>query len=387
MKERTDQQGGAAPACEPGTAKGDEPGLDSIAARLLREGGAGAGSFVASPACLYAALEALARGAEGETLSEIESALGGEDARRRACAALFSGDRGQAPDGYRLNIAASVWANRPKARLRPTFVRAIADANGHAAEVDFGSPEGKVRMSSWLSESTGGKFPDAPEISPETVFAIIGALHFKDTWVDRLDDEEVEMVFDAPASSTTVTMMGGIGENGRLLSDDGATAVSWPMESGASIVFAMPRAGASFDDFVAGSGAWDAISRCHGRVGTVCPDGGIELLVPKIELRSDGRSLTDALRAMGIRKAFAPGAELGGITEADSMIGEVVQSAALKLDPNGAEGAAYTILVACAGCLPEFVPEPVRVVFDRPFAFAVFSRSGAPLFVGSYVGD
>lgn len=51
------------------------------------------------------------------------------------------------------------------------------------------------------------------------------------------------------------------------------------------------------------------------------------------------------------------------------------------------EGAAYTIFAVEAGCLPESMPEPVRVVFERPFAFAIFSHSGAPLFVGAYVGN
>lgn len=92
------------------------------------------------------------------------------------------------------------------------------------------------------------------------------------------------------------------------------------------------------------------------------------------------------LRALGIGKAFLPGADFGNITEADAMVSRVVQNAALKLDPNGAEGAAYTIFVVPAGCASESMSEPVRVVFDRPFAFAIFSHSGAPLFVGAYRG-
>lgn len=92
------------------------------------------------------------------------------------------------------------------------------------------------------------------------------------------------------------------------------------------------------------------------------------------------------LRALGIEKAFLPGADFGNITEADAMVSRVVQNAMLKLDPNGAEGAAYTIFAVPAGCAPEPMPELVRVVFDRPFTFAIFSHSGAPLFVGVYRG-
>ena len=92
------------------------------------------------------------------------------------------------------------------------------------------------------------------------------------------------------------------------------------------------------------------------------------------------------LRALGIGKAFLLGADFGNITEADAMVSRVVQNAMLKFDPNGAEGAAYTIFAVPAGYAPEPMPELVRVVFDRSFAFAIFSHSGAPLFVGAYRG-
>lgn len=76
---------------------------------------------------------------------------------------------------------------------------------------------------------------------------------------------------------------------------------------------------------------------------------------------------------------------MGGTTKADIMISEVIQSAKLTLDPNGAEGAAYTAIAADIGRIPEPMPNPMRVVFDQPFAFAVFSRSGVPLFTGAYM--
>ena len=74
------------------------------------------------------------------------------------------------------------------------------------------------------------------------------------------------------------------------------------------------------------------------------------------------------------------------MTKAAIMISEVIQSAKLTLDPNGAEGAAYTVIAADINRTPEPMPNPMRVVLDQPFAFAVFARSGAPLFTGAYMG-
>ena len=151
-------------------------------------------------------------------------------------------------------------------------------------------------------------------------------------------------------------------------------------------MFAKPTGAAAVSDFIKSGEAWDAIMRCHKCTGTTQPDGGIELLIPELEIESDNQNLNKTLRALGIARAFSPEAELGGITKANAKISEVIQSAKLALDQNGAEGAAYTVIAADIGCIPEPMPNPVRIVFDKPFAFAVFSRTGAPLFAGAYMG-
>ena len=48
-----------------------------------------------------------------------------------------------------------------------------------------------------VEQEHGGKFTSAPEMDADTVFAIMSALHFKDSWVDPLDDEDNEVVFCA----------------------------------------------------------------------------------------------------------------------------------------------------------------------------------------------
>ena len=127
-----------------------EPGLMSIAARVLKDGCTDMGSFVVSPACLYAAIETLARGAKGETFKELESVLGGAGARRDACSLLFAKDSEQSASDYRLSIATSLWANKFTSSLRRSFGPTIADLHGKTAEVDFESSEAKTLMSSWL---------------------------------------------------------------------------------------------------------------------------------------------------------------------------------------------------------------------------------------------
>lgn len=368
------------------TSNANAPGLASIAAHLLNNGYANTQSFLASPASLYVALEVLARGAKGETLNEIEGVLGNADSRRETCARLFEEHPEYVAEDYSLNIAASVWANKLTAPLCPDFPQAIANANGQAAEVEFGTPETKSQISAWLSKNTGGKFSTAPGFNAETLFTVISALHFKDNWMDPLDAED-EIVFNAPTGSRTITMMGGFSSDAKLLKTHEEIAVSWPMQSDAQAVFAMPNNAEEMDSFVKSGAAWKAISRCFEDEGATRPDGGIELYMPQLELKSEDPELEDTLHSLGVRKAFTPEAELGGITKADAMVSKVTQNTILKLDPNGADGAAYTTLVAVAACPTFPKTDPAIIELDRPFVFAVFSHSGAPLFVGTYMGD
>lgn len=100
---------------------GTESGLDAFAGRMLaalydvRDDG---GSFVASPASAYVALEALARGAEGETFDGIDATLGGGMARKAARDALFGEQDAYQPDDYSFTLGVSVWADPSKAPLR-----------------------------------------------------------------------------------------------------------------------------------------------------------------------------------------------------------------------------------------------------------------------------
>lgn len=220
-------------------------------------------------------------------------------------------------------------------------------------------------MSSWLAENTRGKFTSVPRLDASTTLALMSVMHFKNTWINCLDNEETDMPFHATSSTPTVTMMDGFSFYEDLIREAGGTAVTWHMESGAQAVFAMPDETAGIEKFIGSGSAWSLISRCRDRMCVNHPEGGgIELVVPELDLKTEGMSLDSAMKAMRVRRVFSTEAQLGSLTEADTMLDRTIQSSMLKLDPNGAEGAAFTQFACCAGALPMDPPEPVRIVFD-----------------------
>lgn len=257
--------------------------------------------------------------------------------------------------------------------------------NGKAVEVTP-SKEGHSQMSGWLAENTGARFTSAPQLEASTTLALMSAMHFKDTWINHLDDEEAEMPFRAANSTPIVSRMGGFSLYEDLIKGEGGTAVTWHMESGAQAVFAMPDETNGIEEFIGSESVWSLISRCRERKGVEHPEGSTYIVIPELDLEMEGMNLDSAMTAMSVRRIFSPEAQLGGLTEADTMLGRAIQSLMLKLDPNGTEGASFTLFACCAGALPLDPPEPLRLVFDRPFAFALFNDADAPLFVGAYTG-
>lgn len=279
-----------------------------------------------------------------------------------------------------------MWADALQAPVKDSFAETIKSLNGKPFPARFGTQQTKEAMSTWLREDTGGKFATAPELSANTVLAIVSALHFKDAWYDSFGSSDPS-TFHGAKGDSDAPMMDGLSDYSALLDDSRGTAVSWPMRSGAQMVFCMPKNPDSLDAFVHAGDAWDLILRCQHNQDTSHPSGGINLHVPEFDLEADGTELSQFLRDIGIQRAFLPGAEFGNMTDANIMVDSCKQSAKLKIDVDGAEGGAFTIMCCFAGAALFDREPPVEVTFDRPFAFALFNRSGAPLFVGTYMGE
>jgi serpin B len=96
-----------------------------------------------------------------------------------------------------------------------------------------------------------------------------------------------------------------------------------------------------------------------------------------------GLNLAQALRQLGVSRAFAGTADFTGITQAGPLrIGAIAHKAYIDVDEHGTEAAAATALVMKAASLARSVA-PVTMVVDHPFLFAVIDTStSTPLFLG-----
>jgi serpin B len=115
-------------------------------------------------------------------------------------------------------------------------------------------------------------------------------------------------------------------------------------------------------------------------------DNEVILSFPKFDIETS-TSLADVLGALGMATAFTDGADFTGMTTDEPLhISDVVHQANITVDEEGTEAAAATAVVMTAGAAPA-PGEPVTMVVDRPFTFALRDvPTGAIVFLGR-VGD
>ena len=163
---------------------------------------------------------------------------------------------------------------------------------------------------------------------------------------------------------------------------DGFMATELPLRSSGSMWLLKPDAGVTPEDllqsedavgFLLANGSWSQTQQAE-----------VDLSLPKFDVSSD-LDLLDALAQLGMTDVQTPGAaDFTPLTTANQLplaLTEAKHAARVKIDEDGCEAAAYTILSVCetAAMPPE---EIVKFKLDEPFLFAITGADGLPLFAG-----
>jgi serpin B len=110
----------------------------------------------------------------------------------------------------------------------------------------------------------------------------------------------------------------------------------------------------------------------------------VKVFIPKFKLETQF-SLADALKELGMPRAFGSGAEFGGMSTAEPLnISDVIHKAFVEVDEQGTEAAAATGVIMATRAAP-IQREPKVFRADHPFLFLIRHRdSGAVLFSGRF---
>lgn len=356
---------------------------EAFATDLYLRLSAGAGNVVFSPSSIATALRMALLGARGETAAELAAAL--HLARPEAAADGLGNLAGIRVDaGITFRAPNTMWL-QSGLPIRQQFSSALPDTVA-LMTADFQRDAAGVarRINDAVSEQTAGKITNLISpgmLSSLTRLVLVNAVYLKAPWATPFPAAGTE---DTPfyperAVPSRVPMM-HLEASLNYQRGDGYAAVLLPYRGGAlAMAIVLPDGPlSSLGEPLAHAGLRGVLDGLRA-----APRLRVRLGLPRFRMTA-GFRLDDTLRALGVVRAFGPGADFSGITEAERLfISAVVHKAYVDVDEQGTEAAAATAVGFKALAVVRRPDPVVTMIVDRPFLFAIAdTATGLPLFLG-----
>ncbi len=342
-------------------------------------------SILLSPLSITIDLSMLNNGADGVTRDEIDAVLGsqnvgGAEALNQFCRKLLT-ESGTLDETTRVDIANNIYFNSAAGcQLKSTFVETAQQYYDATPESrDFGDGLTRDVINQWCRDHTEGMIEEAireDEFNPNAVSYLLDALYFKGEWTHKFNAEETRRcLFDNEKKEAQMM---------HQRSDFSYTenkvyqSIILPYGNMAyQMTIFLPLWNKTFDDVInelKNSEDWQSgYGPCN-----------VDLYLPKFETSTDLR-LEDIMKSLGMSNAFEGGYGFNDFCDENVFISMMKQAAKIKLDEEGTEASAVTVIEAGKSVS---IPRYAEFVADHPFLYIISERStGAIFFIGQYMGE
>ena len=366
---------------EPAKVSGYDAFVRTLSAAVID----GKGTKNLSPISVYLAVAMAAEGARGETQAEMLALLGAESiedlrlSAARMMLALQANDR-----TGELTLANSIWLGQQDATV--SFHQAYLDVlaqsyDAQAEAVPFGDAAAAERIAAWIREKTKDKIEiseDALKFDTQTLAVLINTIYLKDVWRTPFDQDYTEQgAFQSPAGEMQVKYMRRTDAASTIVRGEGYLRYAMALSEVGRMVFVLPDEGVSLESLL---GSPEKLGELlHG--GTE-HDAEVDVKLPKFTFQ-DRTDLEETLQQLGVQICFTADADFSAMTDAPAYVSRVLQESRIGVDENGVEAAAYTMMAVAKNAAFPSEHEKVDFHLTRPFLYAIESRDGTVLFVGT----
>lgn len=342
-------------------------------------------SLLLSPLSITIDLGMLNNGADGITREEIDAVLGskdvgGADALNAFCRKLLS-ESGSLDEKTRVALANNIYINSASGcELLPDFVETASQYYDATPESrNFGDGETRDVINKWGNDHTEGMIEEAikeDEFNPDAVSYLLNALYFKGEWTHKFDAAETRRCqFDS--GKAEAQMMHQYSEFSYTENKVYQSIILPYGNMAYQMTIFLPWWGKTIDDVISelNNNGWkrDDYGPSH-----------VNLYLPKFETSTDMR-LEDIMMSLGMPNAFEGGYGFNKFCNQNVYIGMMKQAAKIKLDEEGTEASAVTVIETRKDAS---VPSYADFVADHPFLYIISEQStGAIFFIGQYLGD
>lgn len=339
-------------------------------------------NWMVSPLSASLALGMVTNGAAGNTLAEMQKTLGFSSSSldemnayyQKLTAALLDLD-----NTTKLGIANSIWIKQGF-QVYDSFVevnKKMYDAQ--VQTLDFESPNAPDVINAWCAEKTNNCIDKVIEnISVDARVYLLNALYFKGMWAEKFDKSHTraEDFTNEDGSLAKVQMMNQTGPFGYATNEFFSMAEFSYGNEAFSMVVLLPAEGKTLAESLEGL-TYDNWKLWNEKL-SLRP---LAVKFPRFELKYK-KDLIKDMEAMGMADAFYHGkADFSAMSSAELFIGLLEQHTFIKVDEEGTEAAAVTVI----GSFETSVGPSYFVDFymDRPFVFMIKEKStGTILFMG-----
>lgn len=347
---------------------------------LYRQLGERTDNWLVSPFSLQCALGMLSNGASGETHNEILHTLGLSQYSQEEVNAYFKKlieGLSTVNSAITVKTANSVWGNAG-VPLKEDFQKMnIENYSAMVSQLDFSDPSAVDQINAWCNQTTEGLIPSIlEEVNPTATVYLLNSLYFKARWKSEFALEKTqEGDFNTSSGKVVKADFMQTQRMAAYVENEWFTSTSLSYQNDSYVMrLILPQPEISIDQVL------QALSESDGNLWKNVVLADINLKMPRFTLENK-MNLIPALQALGMKKAFTNEADFSSMSDIATYISLVQQATRLKVDEEGSEGAAVTVI---GGDLMSPLPEEkVDFFLDRPFLFQILEpATGTVLFMG-----
>ena len=349
--------------------------------RLLRASMEEGKNTLISPISVLAALSMTANGAEGETLTQMETVLG---QKRDSLNAWYWYDTDRSGDA--LHLANAVFLKDDgNLTVKEEFLQTIEKWYESGIYMTSFNESTLREINQFVEDNTNGMVKNIlDKIPDDAVMYLVNALAFEARWKMPYNEYQVsEQVFTTEDGWEQPVELMYAEEYDVYVEGDLFTGFLKDYEGGRyTFVTLLPKEGVSVQEVADSLSEADLADKINSRWG-----GTVLTAMPKFQTEFQVE-MGDVLQFMGMTDAFDPyKADFSGLATYNGgniFIDRVIHKTFIAVGEQGTRaGAATVIQAATESAMPEEIKE---VILNRPFLYMIWdTESNTPLFMGTFM--
>ncbi len=285
---------------------------------------------------------------------------------------------------YTLSVADSLWAQKEFTFLDSYLDTLKVNYGADVRLVDFKehTEDARAAINGWIEAKTHERIKNLiprGALSRDTRLVLTNAVYFKAQWMDTFNEDLTQKdLFYLSDGATAEANFMYQRLHALYTEDTDYQAIDLPYRGERTSMLIVLPAGGKFDT------VQSSLKSIYPDLISSLTNADVRLTMPKFEFTTDVYALKKDFQALGMQEAFEGSADFSGITgKKDLIIDDILHKAFIKVDEQGSEAAAATVVMIGVTGAPGD-PSPVKeMVINRPFIFFIKDlKSGQILFMG-----